>query len=248
MLLTAQQESSAALTRWAVDHGVDRADLERVYRGLRADDPTRAHAGHLQNPAVFVPGLESSPWHDPARFPWVAALEAEYPRIRAEFENQYSGTGLNAHPESTELAESGRWSTYHFYSMGEAYPQHLADCPATADALAEVPGVDSAGMCYFSVMGAKTKVKPHCGFLNTRIRCHLGLVVPPDCRMRVGTETRSWAEGTCLVFDDSFEHEVSNMSNHGRTVLLLDTWHPDLSEVERRAMAFLMGMWTSHAD
>jgi aspartate beta-hydroxylase len=248
MLLAAQQESTDALTRWAVDHDVDRRDLDRVYRGLRSDEPVRAQAHRLQTPAVHVPGLESAAWHGRARFPWVQNLEQAYPRIRAEFERQHSGTGLNVHPESAELAESGSWNTYHFYRMGVAFPEHLADCPATAAALSTVPGVADAGMCYFSVMGPKTKVRPHCGFVNTRIRCHLGLVVPPDCQMRVGTETRSWQEGGCLVFDDSYEHEVANRSDRRRAVLLLDTWHPDLSEPERRAMSFLMGMWTADVD
>jgi len=237
-----------ALTQWAAEHAIDRRDLERIYRGLQADDPVRATSHRLQAPAVHVPGLNSAAWHDPGRFAWAAALEAAYPHIRAEFERQYSASGLGIHPESAELAESGRWSTYHFYRMGKSYPHHLAACPATAAALEPVPGIAEAGMCYFSAMGPKTKVKPHCGFLNTRIRCHLGLVVPPGCQMRVGTETRSWSEGGCLVFDDSYEHEVVNLSDQYRAVLLLDTWHPDLSEPERRATTFLMKMWTADVD
>jgi len=52
-------------------------------------------------------------------------------------------------------------------------------------------------------------VWPHCGPSNTRIRAHLGLVVPEGCcRMRVANETIEWKEGKIIVFDDSFEHEV----------------------------------------
>eukprot|EP00959_Pyramimonas_sp_CCMP1952_P258713 5407857-Pyramimonas_sp.AAC.2 len=37
-----------------------------------------------------------------------------------------------------------------------------------------------------------------------------GLVVPPvGTSIRAGEETRNWEEGKCLVFDDSFEHEVN---------------------------------------
>ena len=36
----------------------------------------------------------------------------------------------------------------------------------------------------------------------------LPLQVPPGCRIRVGREWRSWHPGRCLVFDDSYEHEV----------------------------------------
>jgi hypothetical protein len=30
----------------------------------------------------------------------------------------------------------------------------------------------------------------------------MGLIVPPGSSIRVGTEERSWQEGTCFVFDD----------------------------------------------
>jgi aspartyl/asparaginyl beta-hydroxylase (cupin superfamily) len=42
----------------------------------------------------------------------------------------------------------------------------------------------------------------------------------------------SWQEGKCLVFDDSFEHEVWNKSDSERVVLLIQFWHPDLTEAE----------------
>jgi len=34
------------------------------------------------------------------------------------------------------------------------------------------------------------------------------------------------------VFDDSFEHEAWNLSDRRRTVLIVDVWHPDLSDDE----------------
>jgi aspartyl/asparaginyl beta-hydroxylase (cupin superfamily) len=35
-----------------------------------------------------------------------------------------------------------------------------------------------------------------------------------------------------VVFDDSFWHEVWNESDRRRLVLILDLWHPDLSDDE----------------
>ena len=32
--------------------------------------------------------------------------------------------------------------------------------------------------------------------------------MPPDVRIRVGNEVHEWVAGKCLIFDDSFEHEV----------------------------------------
>jgi aspartate beta-hydroxylase len=57
-------------------------------------------------------------------------------------------------------------------------------------------------------------------------------VVPAGCGIRVGSTTRSWEEGRCIVFDDSFEHEVWNESDRHRYVLILDFWHPGLTPTE----------------
>lgn len=44
---------------------------------------------------------------------------------------------------------------------------------------------------------------------------------------------RSWKEGKVLIFDDSFEHEVWHNGTNVRLVLIVDVWHPDLTEEER---------------
>ena len=64
------------------------------------------------------------------------------------------------------------------------------------------------GETLFSVLRPGTHLRPHCGSTNSRLTCHLGVVVPGGARVRVGDEWREWAEGECLVFDDSWEHEV----------------------------------------
>lgn len=234
-------KSVDALMQWSDDMSIARSALERILEGLEGAGDRGAP---LQRPAFLCPGLEARPWHDPDHFPWVKALERDYPDIRRELLKQ-SGS-MSAHPESGTLAASGQWTTYHFFNMGRRYEEHHAQCPDTSRTLQQVPGIASAGMAYFSRMAPGTEVKPHCGFTNTRIRAHLGLVVPPDCTMRVGTETRGWEEGKVLVFDDSFEHAVRNDADSWRCVLLLDTWHPELSEDECRALSFLMTLWKSH--
>jgi hypothetical protein len=34
------------------------------------------------------------------------------------------------------------------------------------------------------------------------------------------------------VFDDSFEHEVTNHGSTPRVALIIDTWHPELTELD----------------
>ena len=52
-------------------------------------------------------------------------------------------------------------------------------------------GVTTAG---FSRLAPGTHIKPHVGYTSEVLRCHLGLIVPPDCALRVGSETRRWEE------------------------------------------------------
>jgi len=44
-----------------------------------------------------------------------------------------------------------------------------------------------------------------------------------------------WKENELLIFDDSFVHSVKNEGKTPRTILLFDTWQPDLSLEERDA-------------
>ena len=44
----------------------------------------------------------------------------------------------------------------------------------------------------------------------------------------MGEEWREWTEGECLVFDDSWEHEVHHRGDADRVVLLINFWHPEL--------------------
>ena len=39
-----------------------------------------------------------------------------------------------------------------------------------------------------------------------------------------------WEEGKVVVFDDSFEHEIWNLSSHPRLILILDLIHPDMTQ------------------
>ena len=40
-----------------------------------------------------------------------------------------------------------------------------------------------------------------------------------------------------MIFDDTYEHEVCNLSEeHERVVLVFDIWHPEVIESERHAI------------
>ena len=93
----------------------------------------------------------------------------------------------------------------------------------------------------FSVLTPGTHILPHRGVTNTRVVCHLPLVVPEDCALVVGGETHVWREGEAVAFDDTYEHEAWNRGSRTRVVLIVDVWNPHLTAAERDALATLAG-------
>jgi aspartyl/asparaginyl beta-hydroxylase (cupin superfamily) len=89
----------------------------------------------------------------------------------------------------------------------------------------------------FSRLEPGAHIPPHTGLLNCRLICHLPLIVPKGCWLRVGNETREWEEGKLLIFDDSIEHEAKNPAEDLRIILLFDVWRPELGEEERAAIS-----------
>ena len=91
-------------------------------------------------------------------------------------------------------------------------------------------------MAIISVLKPGTHIPPHTGMLNTRLICHIPLIVEEGCRLRVGAETRDVVAGKAMIFDDSIEHEAWNNSDQTRAVLLFEIWRPELSGQERTAL------------
>jgi ornithine lipid ester-linked acyl 2-hydroxylase len=160
---------------------------------------------------------------DPRPFEFVAALEAQWEAIRSE----YLALPHDAFdPWVQRQMHGGGWTVFGLCAVGQPIPAACAVCPRTAQAIQQVPGLSMAG---FSRLAPRTHVKPHVGWAASVYRLHLALVVPPGCRLRVATETRSWQEGRCLIFDDTVEHEAWNDSEFPRGVLLLDFLRPGFS-------------------
>jgi aspartyl/asparaginyl beta-hydroxylase (cupin superfamily) len=94
-------------------------------------------------------------------------------------------------------------------------------------------------MALFSVLEPGTHIPAHTGMLNTRLICHLPLIVPERCRLRVGSDTRLVQAGRTMIFDDSVEHEAWNDGDSTRVVLLFEIWRPELDEEERSMLTAL---------
>ncbi|MDE2369401.1 MAG: aspartyl/asparaginyl beta-hydroxylase domain-containing protein [Burkholderiales bacterium] len=200
----------------------------------------------------FMPRLEPIEFFDPALFPWMAAIEAGTDAIRDEFlAVLHDDSGFTPYVEYgpdqpieqwAELNHSLRWSCYHLWRNGQPVPEHVARCPETMHLLEASPRPDQPGrtpVAMFSLLKPRTRIPPHVGVSNARLVCHLPLIIPPRCHFRVGNTTREWVPGRAWVFDDSINHEAVNDSDQLRVILIWDTWHPHVTEAERRLITAL---------
>jgi aspartate beta-hydroxylase len=193
------------------------------------------HAGARMG---VYPGLTSAPFHDPARLPGALALERDYAAIRAEIE---ALAASEFQSEAEGLMDHGAWDVFLFYERGRKNEENCARCPIITRIIEGSNTVRTmAGLLYASKLAPGTRIKPHLGPTNLRLRCHLGIKIPDgDCGLKVGGEVRRWQEGKCLVFDDSLQHEAWNFTPDPRVVLIIDFWHPDLTPAE---VAYLEGL------
>ena len=206
---------------------------------------------YFQQPRLFFfPELPQIQFYDRTLFPWVRPLERATPVIRAELQavldsGHRFAPYMQPQPDRPAFDNNGllndpAWSACHLIERGEEVPEMARLCPKTLAALREAPLCRIQGRtptALFSLLRPGAHIPPHNGYLNTRLICHLPLVVPGECALRVGNETRAWREGELTIFDDSIEHEAWNRSAEPRVVLLFDIWRPELDAAERELVA-----------
>jgi len=211
---------------------------------------------YCQRPTVFTyPELPQIQYYDPADFDWSAKVEAQTATVRAELVEVLKQGTDNFRPyiqasdgdvrldANKALVENRDWSALFLCENGRPDEALIERCPRTWEAvnqapLAKIPGFGPTVM--FSLLKAGARIEPHTGMFNTRLVCHLPLIVPPRCTFRVGNDVREWKEGKLFVFDDTIEHEAWNDSSEDRVVLIFDIWRPELSEQERRELTALL--------
>lgn len=187
---------------------------------------------------LFVEGLSAKPfWTEEEFVSDITILESETEDIISEFENVYE----NVWPEGwlVNTTPAGEWAVFHLLNQGIYNKKNCQKCPKTCAILKKLVGAMSQsknlfGNASFSVVQSGTDISPHYGPSNVRIRCHLGLKIsdPEFSFITVNGQRSSWEAGKCLLFDDSFLHEVHHSGEAARAVLLIDMWHPELTQPE----------------
>ena len=202
---------------------------------------------YFQEPRqYFFPGLPQIQFYDRGDFAWLDGVEAATADIRAElieilkqesaFKPYVEGNPNLPQTDAQGMLNNPEWSAFYLWKNGAIVPENAARCPKTLSALADAPLARVPGRSpsiLFSLLRPGARIPPHTGEVNTRLICHLPLIVPDRCSFRVGNDTRAPVEGRAWVFDDTIEHEAWNGSERTRVILLFEIWRPELTVAER---------------
>ena len=261
---TGRAEAAAAVWRLGVQRGVWRHPFCRA-----ADErPTRPYPAGLagaSSPHPFV-------WGGLAPFRQaLAPVDFErdvVPTLREEWVAAGAPTDGVPWIDETAGLHSGRtWTQLPLVVNGAPQPGACARFPRTCDLLMRVPAVRVAnGQAKLSRLRNATRIRPHAGPVNTRLRVHCAIALPPsalvaEAWLRVGTANVTWRPGNCFVFDESCEHEVafrllppppsaraSDGASMDRIVLIVDFANPFLADVADYVAAHIPSVATEAAE
>jgi len=233
------------------------SELRRVEKAVAIafDQATADDQAPLQRAQKFhFPGLPATPWFDLSATPQmrdvVARCRAAAADLKAEFlaacaqgaplPDYYAGFEQDGQEKFPNVQRT-QWTTLFLRKDGQKVNPGTVLCPrstALVDSLEEY--LFPFPEAFFSVLSPGARLPKHHDNTNAKLNFHVGVIVPPGCGIEVGGETRSWVEGECLGFDDSFLHQAWNESRQQRVVLILDLWRPELTLPERVALKQLL--------
>jgi hypothetical protein len=216
---------------------------------VRLTTPDRAGPTHY-----CYPGLPEVAFHPDTQFEWMATLEGETDTIEAAFHAVVGAEASQLVPyiqypagvpldQWAALNHHRDWTAIHLIQNGRVVDANARHCPALMALLRTLPQPDITGAgpnAMFSLLAPGAHIPPHTGISNTRLVCHLPLIVPSGCWFRVGDDRREWRRGKAWVFDDTVDHEALNPSGELRVILIIDLWHPDLDKHERAGIKALI--------
>jgi aspartate beta-hydroxylase len=209
-------------SRSAIDAHSKMGIYERGARIIRA-----VYRRRIQGPPVMDVGVD---------FPNAGKFLENWERIRAE------AMAVLQRPEcvprfeeimpeqaSISAQDAKAWRVFILKAYGVEVPPNMRRCPALASLLAQAPEVLSAT---FSLLEPGKHIPRHCGPFRGVLRFHLGLRVPvatdgrPAAILTIDGKEHRIANGECLLWDDTYPHEVRNASGEARVALLFDVWRP----------------------
>jgi aspartyl/asparaginyl beta-hydroxylase (cupin superfamily) len=154
----------------------------------------RTNAYPRPKPSLFYfPGLHSQPIYQSTDFKHSATLQANHPTILREYLHWRGLPNVRSDYEmkfNEHQLHSGSWEWNSYILKGKKQVEFAINCPETTYLLESIPSLMYSvpfSYAFFSTLHANTKIAPHFGPCNIRLRCHLPLIVPEgDCGLNVG--------------------------------------------------------------
>jgi aspartate beta-hydroxylase len=129
-------------------------------------------------------------------------------------------------------ANDGRdWRMFIMRAYGVDVPENLARCPTVKALIEPRPEVMS---CALSFLAPGKHIPKHRGPFRGILRFHLILSMPRTetgdvaAILEIDGKPYRLSDGDCLLWDDTFPHEVWNRSEEVRIALLLDVWRREM--------------------
>ena len=175
--------------------------------------------------------IETTPFLPNNSFSCTNLLEESWEDIREELDSVWENpedipSFHQISPDQARISKGNNWKTFAFYIFKSPVSENCKKCPKTSRILASIDGLQNA---WFSILAPGYRIPPHRGPTKALVRCHLGLQIPDasrNCWIRVGNQKQYWSEGKCMLFDDTYEHEVENGTDEYRAVLFIDLDRP----------------------
>lgn len=215
---------------------------------FREVSKTHAYLNSYQRPALPNPDLESVPVWNSEEQVTLTKHDEEFEAITSrwtEIKEEVVALSKNltyawkSHTKTMSydhnlIQGSGNWSMLPLFSWGKRKPYSCSLAPKTCATFKEKFPTSAhcgIGVIKFEALLGHTRVLPHVGPTNSRLRLLLPLVVPEniDFKFRIGKDTQiPFVEGKIVVIDDSYEHEIVNNGDETVIWLAADFPHPDL--------------------
>lgn len=225
-------------------------ELGRVKRFLKIlageARPVKAPAELDPEFLPVFPGVSNEPVHARGKGDPAVRLASRFlKRLQAEARSLDRESFIEAevcddHGES--VAERRRtgygWRILPLYTCGTRLPL-AKSCPAAAELVEKLPGAAPRwpfSSVMYSELGPRTRLGRHRSTDMLRLRCHVPLQVPEGGVLSVAGRDEAWSEGRVLFFNDAFWHDAANDSDRPRVILIIDTWHPELTPAEIAAL------------
>ncbi|GJL92974.1 aspartyl/asparaginyl beta-hydroxylase domain-containing protein [Hyphococcus sp.] len=175
--------------------------------------------------------LPVTPVFDNDDLPWANDLERNWRLIKDECaavmaEREKIPPLADISPDHERIAHREEWKSFFLWGYGYRSDVNCAKCPHTTRLVETIPGLQTA---MFSILSPGAHIPPHTGVTKAIFNCHLGLMIPAgldQCWISIDDKKYNWNEGKIIAFDDTYRHEVRNLTDKERVVLLLQVKRP----------------------